>query len=123
MNKKTYLILLFVITIGFSMYTIFSKTPTNSNPVCYLNESDQIKIFGEIRTHLQSLCSEIKGTPAWIKENKIIDYGYREEWNEIPLGIFFFYKSDCSWCEKQISLFGEDYFELLKKENRAIECQ
>jgi len=67
-------------------------------------------------------CSELRGTPAWIKDGEILDYGYKEEWKEIPDGVLFYYNPECYWCKKQIDLFGEEYFNELKEKEYAINC-
>jgi len=66
-------------------------------------------------------CSEIKGTPAWIKGGEIIGYGYKEI-NEIPDGVTFYYHPECYWCKKQIELFGEEYFNELEKKGYTVNC-
>lgn len=66
-------------------------------------------------------CSEIKGTPAWVEDEQI-NYGYKEDWKEVPKGVYFYYHPDCFWCKEQIKNFGEEYFTQLKKEGRAIDC-
>ena len=66
-------------------------------------------------------CSEIKYTPAWIKDNKLLGYGYKENLTELPEGVLFYYKPGCYWCEKQIENFG-DSWEKYKKRGLAIDC-
>lgn len=69
-----------------------------------------------------TFCDKIKGTPAWIKDGKIIGYGYREDWKTLPEGYFFYYNPRCSPCQKQINNFGEQYFIELKNNGYAINC-
>ena len=69
-----------------------------------------------------TFCDKIEGTPAWAKEGKIIGYGYMEDLNVLPDGVFFYYRPGCYWCQKQIKNFGEQYFSELKEEGYAIDC-
>ena len=68
------------------------------------------------------ICELLKGTPAWVEDEKILGYGYKENWNTIPEGVSFYYRSDCGWCHKQILVFGEEYFNKLTSEGRAFDC-
>jgi len=73
-------------------------------------------ILQETKTtrHPELLCNEIKGTPAWVKEGVIFDYGYKGKQKGIvdaliKSNIYFLYSSYCGYCEKQIADFGEDW--------------
>lgn len=90
--------------------------------VSYLSEQEQIEIYGKVVTPLESFCSKIRGTPAWIKDGEVVDYGYKKDWKTIPEGYIFFYHPDCIWCQRQIELWGQDYFNSLLEERRAISC-
>ena len=69
-----------------------------------------------------TLCNKIKGTPAWVKDGEIVDYGYKEEWKTLPDGYFFYYDSRCYPCHRQIENFGEEYFSELKEGGYVIDC-
>lgn len=108
------------------VFTIFSIGAENGVSylkvdVCYLREAEQKEIYGEVVMPIESLCYEIKGTPAWVKDGKIIDYGYKD-WNTIPRDYFFYYNPACPPCIKQIKDFGEEYFTELKQRGYAIDC-
>lgn len=68
----------------------------------------------------QAFCSKIRYTPAWVKDNQILGYGYKDL-KELPEGVIFYYQTGCPACHKQIELFGE-YFKELEEEGRAIDC-
>ena len=87
---------------------------------CYLREAEQIKSFGKVVFPIESLCN--KRTPAWAKDGEIIGYGYREDWNILPNGVFFYHRPNCYWCQKQIENFGEQYFTELKSNGYVIDC-
>ena len=61
----------------------------------------------------EKMCSSIRGTPAWAdSKGNIIDYGYKETYfvdNLIEDEIYFLYHPGCSWCQKQIEHFGEEW--------------
>jgi len=63
-------------------------------------------------TASQELCKEIKGVPSWAQDGRIIDEGYKPEWDVAYLienKITFLYSSSCGNCHKQISDFGDQW--------------
>ena len=65
-------------------------------------------------------CSNIKYTPAWVKDGKILGYGYKD-WKELPEGVSFYYHPSCLPCQKQIENF-RDLWEDYKKKGVVIDC-
>lgn len=78
----------------------------------------------------EDLCSEIQGTPAWVQNGEIIDYGYNSFGDQtirvvnevlIPEQIYFLYNPNCGWCKKQIEYFGKDWDDYVNS-GLAIDC-
>lgn len=82
-----------------------------------------------------SICSKIRGTPAWVEESgEIIKYGVitinqsNQEFSDkltenlIVNKVTFVYNSDCGYCQLQISIFGEKNFNKLKEKGLALDC-
>ena len=86
------------------------------------------------KTEDEILCSVISGTPAWVVDGKIIQYGAIMPENQsidlvnsvlIPDNIKMLYSSDCSACKAQIDYFNnqvEGSWEQYQKEGLAIDC-
>lgn len=107
------LIMLFIVFIGFGFYEEKQKI---------INDNGEI-------------CNKIKATPAWINEKKeIVGYGVitinqsSKEFSDsltellIDKSITFVYNPDCSACQLQIKLFGEENFNRIKKRGLTIDC-
>lgn len=106
--------IIFVILISFSPLFLFKK-----------NEADLLS---------NDICYKIKGTPAWIKDGKIIGYGYgfpqnyaKQSFNDIvndyliPNKIAFVWDEKCIYCRNQIREFG-DSWEDYQKSGLTIKC-
>jgi len=60
----------------------------------------------------EQMCSSIRGTPAWVDSEGVIEYGYKETYlveDLIKDKIYFLYNPGCGWCHKQIEYFGEEW--------------
>jgi len=55
----------------------------------------------------KDLCSVISGTPAWIKNGKVMGYGVMNASIEklIENNVEFYYGENCGYCKYQISIF------------------
>jgi len=111
-KMKTYILcsiaIIFILTIGFIYDNKDKNTLDKVND--YLNESNNLDLIPPIAS--KEFCSEIKGVPAWIQNNKIIDYGYKSNLNVsylIDNKILFFYSAVCPACHKQIIEFGDQW--------------
>lgn len=71
-----------------------------------------------------NLCNNIRGTPAWVKDNQIIGYGYTElePQNLVDNKVVFLYNPDCIHCQRQVEYWGEDEFNDLSAKGLAIDC-
>jgi hypothetical protein len=71
-----------------------------------------------------TLCSVIRGTPAWAKDGQIIAYGYNEVETETleDQNVAFLYHPDCIHCQRQVEYWGEDDFNQLSSRGLAIDC-
>jgi hypothetical protein len=78
----------------------------------------------------EKICSEIRGTPAWVQHGDIIGYGYQTFGNKslqvvptfINQSIMFVYHPDCYYCQEQIKYFGTDW-ELYQDSGLTINCE
>lgn len=115
----------FVVGIIFVITTIFmlsgKQNPLNPQPDARIN-------------YYKSICSQIKGTPAWIQNGKIIGYGRgfpenyaRQNFNDvvndylIPNKITFVWDAKCIHCQKEIVRFGNSW-QNYQDSNLTIEC-
>lgn len=56
------------------------------------------------------LCNVISGTPAWISNGRILDYGYKGNLSVDKLienNLEFYYKEGCGYCSAQIQSFDK----------------
>jgi len=78
------------------------------------------------------VCSSLTGTPAWVKNGTVFNYGYtnftaiNSSMNAvdeylIPGRISFYYSSKCGWCHKQIQDFGDDWIKYQEAE-LTVDC-
>ena len=70
------------------------------------------------------MCGQIEGTPAWIENGQIIDYGFKSISVDelIKHRTYFFYSSNCGWCHKQIESWGEEDWDRLQDEGLTVNC-
>jgi len=82
----------------------------------------------------KSICSQIKGTPAWMQNGEIIGYGYGfpenyalQSFNDvvndylIPNKITMVWDEKCIHCQRQIESFGDSWQDYQESE-LTIEC-
>ena len=78
------------------------------------------------------ICENILGTPSWVNEDmELVLSGYNNFSNAnprevldlllIPKKIHYFYRDDCSWCQKQKEYFGK-YFREYVDANLTHDC-
>jgi len=70
------------------------------------------------------MCQQITGTPAWIENGVIIDYGAKSVSVDelIKHKTYFFYSSKCGWCNKQIESWGEEDWIKLQQAGLVVNC-
>lgn len=85
------------------------------------------------KVSLESLCTQIQGTPTWINASsgKIMAVGYLDFDSDltldivneelIPNNIAFFYHPQCFYCQEQIKSFGGSWQDYLDS-GLAIDC-
>lgn len=89
----------------------------------------------QIELENKNICLKIKGTPAWINEEKeVIYYGLLTKNNSninfsnnlinflIENKIKLVYSSECPYCKMQIDIFGEENWKKYNKLDMAINC-
>ncbi len=77
--------------------------------------NDLIKTNGSFE---EKVCSMIKATPSWVRENGVVDQGYSNFEGADPKEIvnlliqsqtYLVYHEDCGWCKSQIAYFGSEW--------------
>lgn len=93
------------------------------------------EIFGnDDSSNTNDICSQIRGTPAWMHDNEIIGYGYnfpesyaKQSFNDIvndyliPNKITFVWDAKCVHCQNQIKDFGDSWIDY-QNSNLTKQC-
>jgi len=78
----------------------------------------------------QNICSQIRVTPSWVNEKGQIQEGYLNLTTSdvskvidkfIEERVYFVYKKDCGWCERQVMEFGDSWSKYYNS-GLTIEC-
>lgn len=105
-SEKIAPIVVLVVCVSFLFLVFFLSIPQTSS-----------KISSDV-------CSQIRGTPAWLQNNEIIDYG-KKDWNVshlIEQKISFVWDPKCIHCENQIDFWGSADWMSYQSSNLTIQC-
>ncbi len=86
-------------------------------------------IFGsdEFNPTPKEMCERAEVVPSWMSEGQVINKGYKGKPGEgvidslIQEEVYFIYSSECSYCQKQIEDFGEEWLKY-KDAGLTVDC-
>jgi hypothetical protein len=125
--KKIDVILYFTGAIIFSILVFWALSSSKIIKSDLSDESLMSKELTQTLEPVEELCFQIEGTPAWIQNKNTIYYGYNSNMDDVDLliqyDIYFLYNPDCSYCKKQINLWGESGWMKYLASGKTINCK